>query len=886
MRNSATCFPCSSQEKAADETLAHGWLYDCRRRARPRVNVVLRCSRCQKEMNSTGLRGLCPQCLFACTTAHQISPAEKLSDPVDETLAVEASVGPDNRFLLLDKLGEGGMGEVWLANDQALSQPGEPQFVALKFLSKSIRHNKQAIAALRAEVLRSQKLAHPHIVRIFDLHMTRKGTPFIKMEFVEGNSLARWLHDHPEHVMPWRSVVQIVHQLAGALQYAHQVVGIVHRDLKPANLLLGDGGVIKLSDFGIAQLIRSNRKHSSDTGLVGTLSYASPQQIAGADPDPADDIYALGATIYELLTGTPPFQGETPEELIQKINTRKPQPISQRLELLDRENPVPGKLVLLVQRCLEKNPVDRPKAAEIIRFLPPVEAEDPTETNSEVKFATDPAPERKLANWIWTFLFLLVVTGSLAWLFDVAGSRARVGSWLASVAASWRPADPPGQGDSIPTLPPPALESAPVDDLKQSGPPIFVPPSQLPGELLVEIESSDRFSDYDIELVDDAGRMVLQKPIRGSRTRSNTFTANLPPGNYSGQAAVRASLRPGLSNWVLKTPFEIQSGRRTTARFPFKRGRVFVETFPTNAELSWINDSKERGGRAELKDMITGNIQMIVYAKGFSTYTTNFFFDASAEWQTPLVIQLEKSAHPNWGEDWINSLGLEFKWVQAIKAWVCTTETRVRDYRLFARDSKLQPELAAGVFSLTTNGWEQKGDSWDAPGFAQSDDHPVVMINWQDATNFCYWLNSHEPVDNCLGSNQSYTLPSTNEWMAVAGKAEFPWGDSFPPTKDCNVAGIEIRKDPSWPREWPLLEGHEDGYLRTAPVKTTSASGGFCHLSGNAAEWCWEQVLAGGSWFDGESGHLDCLKRNAVRIEAPSRRDSRNGFRLIIKQNP
>ena len=155
---------------------------------------------------------------------------------------------------------------------------------------------------------------------IYDrLHLTRKGTPFIKMEFVEGNSLAKWLRDHPEHVMPWRSVVQIVHQLAGALQYAHQVVGIVHRDLKPANLLLGDGGVIKLSDFGIAQLIRSNRKHSSDTGLVGTISYASPQQIAGADPDPADDIYALGATIYELLTGTPPFQGETPEELIQKI---------------------------------------------------------------------------------------------------------------------------------------------------------------------------------------------------------------------------------------------------------------------------------------------------------------------------------------------------------------------------------------------------------------------------------------------------------------------------------------------------------------------------------------------------------------------------------------
>ncbi|HWH71070.1 MAG TPA: serine/threonine-protein kinase, partial [Candidatus Sulfotelmatobacter sp.] len=309
---------------------------------------------------------------MATTTGGLSGEAEPSEATPEEELAYGASVGANGRFLLLDKLGEGGMGEVWLAKDQELSRKQQDHLVALKFISPSIRHDHRALEALRSEVLSSQALSHPNIVRIFDLHLSDHGMPFIKMEYVEGNSLRKWLKDEPSHVMPWRLVTQLTHQLASALRYAHEKVGIVHRDLKPANLLLDRGQVLKLSDFGISQSITARAGSSDELVALGTLVYASPQQLAGEPPTPADDIYSLGATLYELLSGTPPFVAETPEEMIRIIQEELPDPIPERLAALGRRNYVPAKLLILVQRCLDKDPHCRPKTHEISHLLPQI----------------------------------------------------------------------------------------------------------------------------------------------------------------------------------------------------------------------------------------------------------------------------------------------------------------------------------------------------------------------------------------------------------------------------------------------------------------------------------------------------------------------------------
>ena len=279
------------------------------------------------------------------------------------------------RFLLLQKIGEGGMGEVWLADDQQLSSPDLPHLVALKFLSESIRDNKQALRSLKAEVLRTQSLNHPNIVRIHDLHTSEGGMPFIKMEYIEGDNLSTYLHKAEGGVMDWRLVVQVARQLASALHYAHDSVGVLHRDLKPSNLLLAKGPAVKLTDFGIAGILHGQQdEHALETQALGTLWYSSPRQAMGETPTAADDIYSFGATLYELVTGSPPFEGDTTDEILEKIHSEIPEAIPNRLKARGRRNEVPHKLLTLIHRCLDKEPMNRPPARDIINLLPASEA--------------------------------------------------------------------------------------------------------------------------------------------------------------------------------------------------------------------------------------------------------------------------------------------------------------------------------------------------------------------------------------------------------------------------------------------------------------------------------------------------------------------------------
>ena len=135
------------------------------------MSVAIACQRCGRPVQTTGFRGLCLRCLYDCTTVRPASHAQVVSadeSEPSEVLDCGLAVGPRGRFILLDRLGEGGMGEVWLANDQELSQAGEPAFVASKFLSHAIKDDPRALAALRLDVRRSQRLSHPNIVRIFE----------------------------------------------------------------------------------------------------------------------------------------------------------------------------------------------------------------------------------------------------------------------------------------------------------------------------------------------------------------------------------------------------------------------------------------------------------------------------------------------------------------------------------------------------------------------------------------------------------------------------------------------------------------------------------------------------------------------------------------------
>jgi serine/threonine protein kinase len=206
------------------------------------------------------------------------------------------------RYYLKRSLGAGGMGVVWLAHDRVLEQP-----IALKFLAPHLLEDRAELDRLKAETRRSLKLAHPNIVRIHDFVQTPQGVAVV-MEYVDGWSLWSLKVDKPNQIFSTEEIAPWMRELCGALQYAHTEAGLVHRDVKPANLLINSRGQLKITDFGLSRELPRGPVHAATPpGVVGTDWYMSPQQWTGDPPAVADDIYSLGATIYELLTGKPPF---------------------------------------------------------------------------------------------------------------------------------------------------------------------------------------------------------------------------------------------------------------------------------------------------------------------------------------------------------------------------------------------------------------------------------------------------------------------------------------------------------------------------------------------------------------------------------------------------
>ena len=343
-------------------------------------------------------------------------------------LSVGNVVG-QGRYVLERELGRGGMGVVWLARDTALND-----HVALKFLPAEIQRDTAALDDLKRETLKSRKLTHPHIIRIHDFCQFAGEAPFISMEFVEGTTLGALKVQQPQRCFMWDALQPWATQLCAALDYAHGE-GVVHRDLKPSNMMVDARGRLKLADFGLsASVSDSMSRVSMHMGSSGTLSYMSPQQLDGRPPKVTDDIHALGATLYELLTSKPPFHSG---DVLHQIRNLTPDPVAQRLADLGIENPVPGDVAALLMACLAKDPAQRPQsAAAVAEFMgletaskptgpgllaPPsddLEAEAP-----EAEPTGEAAPESHrggggMPRWVWG-----AVAAGVAVLAVIAGAR-------------------------------------------------------------------------------------------------------------------------------------------------------------------------------------------------------------------------------------------------------------------------------------------------------------------------------------------------------------------------------------------------------------------------------------------------------------------------------
>ncbi|HYM34948.1 MAG TPA: serine/threonine-protein kinase, partial [Steroidobacteraceae bacterium] len=275
----------------------------------------------------------------------------------NRTMSWDTGTVVKDRFVLKEQIGRGGMGIVFAALDRRKEETRDPNpWVALKILSPEFARHDDALVALQREARKAQTLAHPNVATVFDFD--RDGdTVYMTMELLRGKTLSSVVQAARGHGIDRAQAWTIIRDIAAGLAYAHRK-GIVHADLKPGNVFLLEDGRAKILDFGIARAASNSAsatttKDTFDAGVLGayTEAYATEEMMAGVDPHPADDIYALGIIAYELLAGQHPYQRRSSAQA-RKLGLKPTAPKG----LTRREWRV-------LQRCLSLDRKERPRDA-------------------------------------------------------------------------------------------------------------------------------------------------------------------------------------------------------------------------------------------------------------------------------------------------------------------------------------------------------------------------------------------------------------------------------------------------------------------------------------------------------------------------------------------
>ncbi len=457
----------------------------------------------------------------------------------------------DGKYTLMSKLGEGGMGSVYLAEQATMGRE-----VAIKVLRREFSQNRMAIKRFLREARAASKLAHPNTITVYDFGQSNDGLLYLVMEKLTGRPLADILDS--DGALPVPRAVHILSQICDSLSEAHKN-GITHRDLKPENIFIeekvGNEDFVKVLDFGIAKMQGDETTtQATAAGMIcGTPAYMSPEQAMGKEIDGRSDIYALGVLLYEMLTNEKPFEGDTPMEVMLKhINEPSPD-IYQRTQVQ-----VPQGVQDTVDKLLAKKPDGRPADCQVAKKMliagvntplvgPVLSTNDPSlprkrrdETNERAAAlektglsaaAPRPAildvPPRRRPVWAWAAAAVALVgvgttVAILSQTTEVAQpSNAAVPTELADPAA---PKEAPKPVKTAAATPPKSTEPAKVNEPQPvAKEPVAVKPGSLAGEVVTEA----------------AARITDAPPVHVAKVLKVKLEINSKPNNaevYEGEA--------------------------------------------------------------------------------------------------------------------------------------------------------------------------------------------------------------------------------------------------------------------------------------------------------------------------------------------------------------
>jgi serine/threonine protein kinase len=307
--------------------------------------VAIKCPKCHSANLDTS--SFCSDCGTRLGRAGDIrvSRTKTLEDPTKELTTGTTFA---NRYQIIEKLGQGGMGEVYRAIDKELNEE-----VALKLMNPQIASDQKTVHRFSSELKLARKIIHKNVGRMYEL-MEEKGTRFITMEYVSGEDLRSLMRRVRR--LDVETAVSIAKQVCEGLGEAHRL-GVVHRDLKPGNIMIDKEGRARIMDFGIARSLKAAGMTEAGA-MIGTPGYMSPEQAEGKDVDQRSDIYSLGVILYEMVSGRIPFEGDTAMSTAMKHKTESPR------DPREYNTQIPEDLSRVILKCLEKDRKKRYQTAE------------------------------------------------------------------------------------------------------------------------------------------------------------------------------------------------------------------------------------------------------------------------------------------------------------------------------------------------------------------------------------------------------------------------------------------------------------------------------------------------------------------------------------------
>jgi hypothetical protein len=804
-------------------------------------------------------------------------------------------------FEILARLGQGGMGAVYQARQTSLDR-----LVAIKTLQASLAEDAEYIARFRQEAKAAAGLNHPNLVQVISAGESQ-GLHWFAMEYIEGES-AKVRVKRKGRLEPLEAVTIGLH-VATALDYGWRKARLIHRDVKPDNIFLSRDGDVKLGDLGLAKSVGQGEGLTSTGHSLGTPHYISPEQVeATKDVDLRADIYSLGCTLYHLLSGLPPYQGNSAVSIMMKHVTA-PVP-----NLRGAWPECPPELATLVMKMMLKPPEARPQNyEEVMAGLRRIHAllsgaGAPSVVSAPRPPAAAPRPvvvERKRpvpgAVWIGGVAALVAALAALAFLAPwkkapapseepraaVAKTSNSDGGGKADVERASPPesATPvPGQTAAVANTPPPIVAPVPTTPAPTPEPPAPAapasstpvasstprPPTEVekwfaqvdgPQEEAFQKQVTKPFeagvADLRARYLAALDAAISQASAAGDlgdalawRTEREAFARaqNVPEDDaqtLAGLKTLRAAFRQQLT--------KLDQDRLTQAK------TLFAQYDPILAKNQTLLTQHQR-----LDDALLLKTKRDAIAKAWLAPSTLITVAAveSAEptnsipTATPLTATKENP--------FVNSLGMKFAPVPIVggptnagRVLFSVWDTRIQDYEAFVGETQRH---------------------WAKTNFEQGPTHPVVAVNWEDAQAFCQWLTGHEKAAGRLPEDWSYRLPSDHEWSCAVGigaredasklpfaKSQniydaFPWGTQWPPPKGAgNYAGEELKSavvGGIYSHILPIA-GYNDGFVNTSPVGSFAPNKyGLYDMGGNVCQFCEDwfdtsqqtHVLRGSSW--------------------------------------